>query len=391
MKKVALINSIIALMILFSSCEDYQTIMDDLEEINDAKKAEQLANVDKVPSVAAYSLVDADYELSTNEDVAEFKSFSSSATAEDHLGPILDVKFLGSKGDQMAITYDYYRGSNEITKYIKEPVEYTLVDADYDAMGTESGEPGKYNNFSSSILPADFIPEWLDVTYPSAVDEENMIIYYDYYAGGISVRYSLFYRLDGAWHIVDVETYELSDDDYDSMGDPGAYNNFSFSVPHSDYLPVFLKINYPYASEGDSKVVMYNYYSSSSGNTYVYAAEYSFDGMDWSTYQSTIAMTSPFKFNGDNWVIVPPITYVLTTATHNKEYTVTDDDYDAVGNGTYNNFDSSDEVVQGKLITILKMSVEDAVIGDVYKVHYKYYIGGGVVEDRSMNFEVISE
>lgn len=391
MKKFALIYSIIALMLLVYSCEDYDLIMDELGVKKDAEKAEQLANVDKVPPVSAYTLTEDDYELSTNSDVADFKNFSSSAPAEEFLGPILDIKFLGSKGDQMAVTYTYYRGSNEITRYIKDPVEYTLADVDYDAMGTESDEPGKYNNFSSSTLPEDYIPDWLDATYPDAVDEDNMKISYDYYAGGISVRYSLFYRLDGAWHIVDAETYELSSDDYDSMGEPGAYNNFSFSVPHGDYLPVFLKLNYPYAAEGDSKVIMYKYYSSSSGNTYVYAAEYSFDGMSWAAYASAIAKMSPFKFNGDNWVIVPPITYEFTTDPHTKEYTVTDDDYDAVGSGTYNNFESSEEVVIGKLITILKMSVDDVVVGDIFKVNYNYYIGGGVVEDRSMNFRAISE
>ncbi|MCK4676948.1 MAG: hypothetical protein KAT48_02340 [Bacteroidales bacterium] len=391
MKKFVLINSIIALMFLVSSCEDYQLIMDELEDQKDAEKAEQLTNVNKVPVVPVYTLTEDDYALSTNSDIAEFMNFSASATPEEFLGLILDIKFLGSKGDQMRVTYDYYRGSNDKTKYIKDPVEYELTDADYDAMGTASGEPGKYNNFSSSTLPGDFLPDWLATTYPNATEEASMKIIYEYYAGGTDTRYSLFYKLDGVWQIVDVDTYELSSDDYDSMGEPGNYNNFSFSVPHGDYLPVFLKLKFPYATEGDSKVIMYKYYSSSSGNTYVYAAEYFCDGITWAVYASTIAATSPFKFNGDNWVIVPPITYQFTTAAHNKEYTVTDDDYDAVGNGTYNNFESSDEVVQGKLITILKMSVEDAVIGDVYKVNYKYYVGGGVVEDRSMNFEVISE
>lgn len=387
MKKFALINSIIALMILFSSCEDYQAIMDDLEEINDANKAEQLANVDKVPSVAAYSLVDADYELSTNEDVAEFKNFSSSATAEDHLGPILDIKFLGRKGDQMAVTYTYYRGSNDNTKYIEDPVEHELVDADYDAMGTGEDEPGEYNNFSDYINPADFIPDWMDVTYPSAVDGENMKILYEYYAGSTTTRYHLFYRLDGAWHIVDVTTYELSSDDYDSMGDgPGKYNNFSSSDLPEDYLPTFLAINYPYAVKGETIVIMYKYYS---GGTTVEAGEYFFDGMDWEEYQSTIPTTSPFKFSNGNWVIVPPITYVLTTDDHNKEYTLTDDDYAAVGNGTYYNFDDPDEV-EGKIITILKMSIDDAVPGvDVYKVYYKFYSGS--VDVLTMNFAAILE
>ena len=391
MKKFALINSIIALMFLVSSCEDYQQIMDELEDQKDAEKAEQLANVNKVPNVAAYTLTEEDYALSTNSDVANYKNFSASATVEEFLRPILDIKFLGTKGDQMAVSYNYYRGSNKKTTYIKDPVEYELVEADYDAMGTESGEPGKYNNFSSSIAPGDFLPEWLADTYPNALEEASMKIIYQYYAEGVDTCFSLFYKLDGVWQIVEVDTYELSSEDYDSMGEPGSYNNFSFSVPHEDYLPVFLKIKLPYAVEGDSKVIMYKYYSSSSGNTYVYAAEYFCDGLTWATYASTIIATSPFKFNGDNWVIVPPITYQFTTAAHNKEYTVTADDYDAVGNGTYGNFESSDDVVKGKLITILKMSIEDAVIGDVYKVNYKYYIGGGVVEDRSMNFEAISE
>ena len=178
MKKFALINSIIALMFLVSSCEDYQQIMDELEDQKDAEKAEQLANVNKVPNVAAYTLTEEDYALSTNSDVANYKNFSASATVEEFLRPILDIKFLGTKGDQMAVSYNYYRGSNKKTTYIKDPVEYELVEADYDAMGTESGEPGKYNNFSSSIAPGDFLPEWLADTYPNALEEASMKIIY---------------------------------------------------------------------------------------------------------------------------------------------------------------------------------------------------------------------
>jgi len=362
--------------------------MDELKDQKDAQKAEQLANMNKIPAVDAYTLIKDDYEISSNSDVSTYHNFSGSATAEEFLGPILDIKFLGSKGDQMAVTYDYYRGSNVNTKYIDNPVEYELVTADYDAMGTASGEPGQYDNFSSSINPGDYIPDWMATTYPNALEEDNMKIIYKYYAGSTTDQYSYFYKLDGTWHMVEGAPYELTSEDYDSMGDPGKYNNFSSSALPEDYLPVFLKINFPYASEGDSKVIVYKFYS---GSTDTEGVEYFFDGTSWAAYASTIATTSPFKFNGKNWVIVPPITYVVTTEANNKEYTLTPDDYAAVGNGTYNNFESSDEVVIGKLITILKMSIDDAVIGDVYKVNYKYYIGGGVVEDRSMNFKAISE
>ena len=46
-----------------------------------------------------------------------------------------------------------------------------LGSADYDAMGEESGQPGRFDNFSSSTPPEDYIPSFLSERFPFAQEK----------------------------------------------------------------------------------------------------------------------------------------------------------------------------------------------------------------------------
>jgi hypothetical protein len=74
------------------------------------------------------------------------------------------------------------------------------VTADYDAMGTASGQPGQYDNFSSSISPTFYIPIWLKLTYPYAKSGDVKLIRYQYYSGSATAEQKLVFVYDGsAW------------------------------------------------------------------------------------------------------------------------------------------------------------------------------------------------
>jgi len=79
---------------------------------------------------------------------------------------------------------------------------YPLSSDDYDSMGTASGQPGKYNNFDSSMDIDKYISTFLAIKYPYANDKDNLIIIYKYYsssAGATQTRGNSFTVVDGVW------------------------------------------------------------------------------------------------------------------------------------------------------------------------------------------------
>ncbi|ANQ48321.1 hypothetical protein KMW28_11465 [Flammeovirga yaeyamensis] len=123
------------------------------------------------PTVIDYELLEDDYSLSCNENVAKFGNFSASAPADDDtcgIAQIINQKFFGTDGDIMNATYKFYNGSstidtvsalkwdNDVQEWAIAPVytfvvteenhnkEYTVTSADY----TSQGE--SYPNFDSN-------------------------------------------------------------------------------------------------------------------------------------------------------------------------------------------------------------------------------------------------
>jgi len=394
MNKQTLFSGILALIILFSGCEPNKDILDELEKTIKEENADFLKYQDKIPSVAEYTLTEEDYALSDNYSVKTYMNFSDYDPVADNLPYILDEKFFSlAAGTEMVVSYNFYRGSSDNAKYVDDPDEYELVPADYDAMGEESGEPGKYDNFSSSTLPVAFIPDWLLTKYPAAVDGDNVKILYQYYAGTTTTEYDFFYFLDTVWYMVP-NSYELESGDYDSMGPPGNYNNFDSSMPPNDYVPTFLKLKFPYAKADDNKVVVYRFYEGG-GVTVTEAREYIFDGMVWKEYQSTIVASSIFKFTEDGWLFVPPIKFIKSVKAPTIMYTMVDDDYAMIGEGNYDNFDfrpgkiHETEAARIASITIILKARFNIVVGDVFEVTYDYYDGESGTE--SIVLEAISD
>jgi len=136
---------------------------------------------------------------------------------------------------------------------------------------------------------------------------------------GETIRKETFFTYSGGEWEASEGVYFVSDADFDSMGEasgqPGRYNNFGSTTPPDDYLPTFLGLKFPYAMEEDELLVIYDYFSSSSGaqlrgNLYTVI-----DGA-WVGHQSTINTTLQLGHDGNTWV--PDNTI---------KYTLSDDDY----------------------------------------------------------------
>jgi len=122
----------------------------------------------------------------------------------------------------------------------------------------------------------------------------------------------------GEWEAVD-GVYFLSSADFDSMGEefgqPGFFNNFGSSTPAEDYLPTFLSLTSPWAFglEEDEVIMVYDYFSSSSG-AQIRGNRYTVVDGSWAGHESTISTSLQFGHDGDTWVPDNTIRYTLTGA-----------------------------------------------------------------------------
>ncbi|MCD2257965.1 choice-of-anchor J domain-containing protein [Psychroserpens luteolus] len=79
---------------------------------------------------------------------------------------------------------------------------YYLTTADYDSMGENSGQPGAFNNFSGSVLPSNYLPQWLGINYPFAQEEDELFIIYRFFGGsgiGTVTKGNLYTFSGGSW------------------------------------------------------------------------------------------------------------------------------------------------------------------------------------------------
>ncbi|MGQ1784721.1 MULTISPECIES: hypothetical protein [unclassified Saccharicrinis] len=388
MKNILNISLVVALFALWS-CED---VTDDFDGLDDPIVSN---HVGKAILDAPYTLTEEDYALSSNEDVLSFKNFSNYLPAKDYLPEILDAKFYTDEiGTEFKITYLFYKGSLSYLYDLEDVTFYELTTSDYDSFG---GDAAQYNNFSSSARPENYLPDFFANKYSSAEAGDIVYVTYDYYSGGVSVI-SEFYEFDGSiWASSDesvdlpegVEIYVLTSEDYDSMGAPGNYNNFSASDVPENYLPTFLSIKFPYAFNGIKIATVFKYYAGG-GVTETRAIEYLKTETGWTAYSSTENKTETFKYDGDVWLYVPPIKFIKTDKAHTIEYTLNDDDYEFVGNGRYDNFDvregqdeETEEVRIEKITKILKNNFEVA-LGEVYKVTFEVYSGSAETWDITL-------
>ena len=102
-------------------------------------------------------------------------------------------------GDKIALEtgYTYTDGVWE------EPSDrfYLVSDEDFDSMGEDSGQPGRFNNFGSSTPADDYLPTFLGLKFPYAPEGHELDVVYDYFSSssGAQVRGNLYTKTNGVW------------------------------------------------------------------------------------------------------------------------------------------------------------------------------------------------
>ncbi len=99
-------------------------------------------------------------------------------------------------GDKMSREVYYkYTGGN----WIPATGIYVVTTEDYNSMGTATGQPGKYDNFDSTILPENYLPTLLAKLFNYPQNGNKQMIAYKYYSGGAQTRIDEYVFQAGKW------------------------------------------------------------------------------------------------------------------------------------------------------------------------------------------------
>ena len=354
-----------------------------------------------------YTLVDADYALVGN---GRFNNFDIRAGKPDEteearrakMQTILLTNFPNAPvGQQYLIEYAIYDGAPGTRTMLVQLNAagnydlingYTLTNADYALVGN-----GRFNNFDIRAGKPDETEEARRVkiqtillnNFPSASTGDQYFITYAIYNGASGTRTMLLkfngtgYDLIGATVISKTSKFTFTKDwnppfvlalaDYQAMGQQ--FENFSGrndaqKEEAARKVSVFLATKYPYAAVDDFVAVQYNLYVGG-GTTIATDSNFIYDGTKWNYIPTVISTSLKFGHNGTTWVPDNTIKYTLTNA-----------DYNLVGNGRYNNFDvrpGKDEEKESarlaKINTILLNNFPSDAEGQKYVVSYKIYNG----------------
>jgi hypothetical protein len=240
--------------------------------------------------------------------------------------------FIASQYPALGVTFNQDGSINEassaaITYKLFSPIKfdaYTVTDADYAALGVTSlNNGGDYNDFFDQNFPSEAPGTVVDLTFNSEPT---------------------------------ISAYTLTDADYDLVGN-GRFDNFDIRVGRDEEtidarrakIQTILLNNFPNAADASKYAVTYEVYDGSS----------SYD----------LELLVKQQQNQPN-------------ATLTTNYTLTEDDFDLVGNGNFDNFDirvgRAEETVEArraKIETILLNNFTTTAVGDLYNVTYAVWEG----------------
>jgi hypothetical protein len=139
--------------------------------------------LDQWPVGDSYDIVDSKVSLADYSDQIVYVAFYYKSTV-DYAAQWRLVNISVEEGDATeTINYNvFYEYNDADAEWSPAGDEvYYLSSADYDSMGEASGQPGRHNNFSSSIPADDYITTFLEINYPYAQEEDEIIVIYKYF------------------------------------------------------------------------------------------------------------------------------------------------------------------------------------------------------------------
>lgn len=133
--------------------------------------------------------------------------------------------------ESLSAYFKYFDGS-----WDEEDGVYYLSVADYDSMGEGSGQPGAFNNFSGSVLPENYLPQFLNINYPFAQEGDELFVIYRFFQGGsvgTVTKGNLYRVVNGEW-VPSVSSLQFGLENGTWVPD----NTIRYTLVSSDYATV---------------------------------------------------------------------------------------------------------------------------------------------------------
>jgi hypothetical protein len=301
MKKINNIFAFILALLTFAGCDDYNE-----------------KNFPGYDSAALTDVVQYEGVLGSAYYPEDPVYFTDRTAMEDSINSMLKDTFLYVDKTSTARIHVLF---GDITSgFSTADAAYTLATADYDAMGSENGQPGRFDNFDGNMDVDGYLIEFIGQKYASLEQGKIVNITYMFYATGAGTTAqtrSYEKRVDG-WHKIELNafaanlSYAMVKEDYDAMGSengqPGKYDNFDSNMDTDHYISVMLGQKFPYAKENTTAQVSYLFFASGAG-TSTRTNYYKHDGTRWNAYDpyaKIIDVTTKIAevtFNGTNWIL----------------------------------------------------------------------------------------
>lgn len=297
-----------------------------------------LARYDYIETTSDVPLPTPAFILLDDQDVSGYNTIEVTMEESDY--QILVEETAELRGDDWLDgfeTLEYYYGANyffdNFDGRIDERKEW-IADYDLDDDIFEGSASNEEDSLRVNTRINEGVIRWLQLSYPEELaSNQNVfnVTFRVFYGGSTgSVDHTrqfiidpdadpefdldtdfqgVYFEYDGdEWEVVN-STYYLSSEDYNSMGDPGRFDNFSSSTPADAYLPAFLSMEYPFAVEGDELLVVYKFFN---GSVITIPEKYTFSGGEWSGLLVTEVNEQYIKGEGE-WNLDPTIVFTMTS------------------------------------------------------------------------------
>lgn len=333
--------SFMVAILMLSACEPNKELYEDLD-----------AELKPFNKKIEYTLTDLDYTSLTGA-IKQYKAFNDTAIAMDYVPAILTKKFVAlNLGSAAKVSYNFMV-VDTVKAWEKVVFGYTLTAADYNAIG---GFIATYDYFFNApgYLAKDHLPNYLPNLYPTPEVEDSVAIIYNFNPQGNTVIPNAdWYKYDGTSWIYRSTVTELIEcdvvfnaDNYSSMRLSKPY--FSNTSEAERIIPIWLKINFPYALKGNKQLIQYAYGTALNSLTSK-AIQYEYNGTDWVKligYKIEVR-SEQYVFSQNGWVFDPTIRFKMgkadyTTIAQNDPIPhpkYTDLGYYFGASGNYSNFD----------------------------------------------------
>lgn len=249
-------------------------------------------------SKANQAIAEADGELAEFKALTTTKAFSITLSAQKYIPALLASLYpTADTKSAVRVTYNYRAGTSTF---------YKLSNYDYlDIWGNASN----VGALTPSKPPEQALTLFLAMNFDNALEGDVKIIEYQYLEtedGEQETRFAYAKFETGSWALNSAKIiYILTEDDYSAMGKTALS-----AADAPNYLPILLQLKYPFAQNGDVKVIVYK--TPSAANT---ANEYIYENGVWSPVSFIEKRTEQFiKVAGGKWVFDPTVHHTMVKA-----------------------------------------------------------------------------